>query len=140
MNDLLIYLVDDDDDDRLLLREAFRHHPSQCILQEFDDGRQVIDHLGIIIATEFPNLMLLDLNMPRMNGFDTLKAIRENQAWKTIPVAILTTSDDPHDRQRSKELGADAYMVKPPSYAHLKEVINRGVAIAEADAANDDAS
>lgn len=139
MNDLLIYLVDDDDDDRLLLREAFRHHPAPCILREFDDGRQVIDHLGVIITDEFPNLMLLDLNMPRMNGFDTLKAIREHREWKTIPVAILTTSDDPRDRQRSKELGADAYMVKPPNYAHLKEIINRGVAIAEADAANDDA-
>ena len=139
MNDLLIYLVDDDDDDRLLLREAFRQHPSACTIQEFEDGHYVIDHLGTATTDEFPNLMLLDLNMPRMNGFDTLKAIRENQSWKTIPVVILTTSDDPSDRQRSKELGADAYMVKPPNYAHLQDVINRGVAMAKTDAADDKA-
>lgn len=137
MNELLIYLVDDDEDDRLLLRRAFHQHPSPCVLEEFEDGQHVIDHLGRTTTGEFPNLMLLDLNMPRMNGFDTLKALREHQKWKAIPVAILTTSDDPSDRQRSRELGADAYMVKPPNYAHLRDVINRGVAIAEADAAED---
>ena len=139
MNDLLIYLVDDDDDDRLLLQEAFRQHPSTCTIQEFEDGQYVIDYLGTTTTDEFPNLILLDLNMPRMNGFDTLRVLRKHREWKMIPVAILTTSDDPSDRQRSKELGADAYMVKPPNYAHLQDVINRGVAMAEADATDDEA-
>ncbi len=134
MNDLLIYLVDDDEDDRLLLRQAFRQHTTPCQIDEFIDGVGVIDRLTQTTTGAYPNLILLDLNMPRMDGFTALKVIKENDAWQTIPVVVLTTSDDTHDRQRTAELGADDYLVKPPSYSQLRLIIDRGVAIARQDA------
>ncbi len=140
MNDLLIYLVDDDEDDRLLLRQAFRQHTTPCQIDEFTDGVGLIDRLTQTTAGAYPNLILLDLNMPRMDGFSTLKAIKENDAWQTIPVVVLTTSDDRHDRQQTTELGADDYLVKPPSYSQLRLIIDRGVAIARQDATTDKAS
>ncbi len=140
MNDLLIYLVDDDEDDRLLLRQAFRQHTTPCQIDEFIDGVGVIDQLTKTTIGAYPNLILLDLNMPRMDGFTTLKVIKENNAWQTIPVVVLTTSDDMHDRQRTAELGADDYLVKPPSYSQLRLIIDRGVAIARQDADTNTAS
>jgi CheY-like chemotaxis protein len=140
MNDLLIYLVDDDDDDRLLLRQAFRQHTTPCRIDEFIDGVGVIDRLTQITTGAYPNLILLDLNMPRMDGVATLKVIKENDTWQTIPVVVLTTSDDKLDRQRTAELGADDYLVKPPSYSQLRLIIDRGVAIARQDAATNGSS
>jgi DNA-binding response OmpR family regulator len=138
MNDLRIYLVDDDEDDRLLLRQAFRQHPSLCQISEFIDGINLIKQLEQIIDGDYPNLILLDLNMPRIDGFDVLKIIKQRTDWQMIPVVILTTSDDQRDRQRSMELGADDYMVKPPSYTMLRSIIDRGIAIARQDAAENE--
>lgn len=140
MNDLLIYLVDDDEDDRLLLRQAFQQHTTPCQIDEFIDGVGVIDRLTQTTTGAYPNLILLDLNMPRMDGFATLKVIKENDAWQLIPVVVLTTSDDTHDRRRAAELGADDYLVKPPSYSQLRLIIDRGVAIARQDADTNSAS
>ncbi|PRY47354.1 response regulator receiver domain-containing protein [Spirosoma oryzae] len=140
MNDLLIYLVDDDEDDRLLLRQAFQQHTTPCRIDEFTDGVGIIDRLTQTTTGAYPNLILLDLNMPRMDGFATLKVIKENNAWQTIPVVVLTTSDDMRDRQRTARLGADDYLVKPPSYSQLRLIIDRGVAIARQDADTNNAS
>lgn len=135
MNDLLIYLVDDDEDDRLLLRQAFQQHTTPCRIDEFIDGVGIIDRLTQTTTGAYPNLILLDLNMPRMDGFATLKIIKETTSWQTIPVVVLTTSEDRYDRQRATELGADDYLVKPPTYSQLRLIIDRGVAIAREDAA-----
>ncbi len=140
MNDLLIYLVDDDEDDRLLLRQAFRQHPALCQISEFVDGVDLIGQLDQLTEGNYPNLILLDLNMPRIDGFDVLRIIRQNSSWHMIPIVILTTSDDQRDRQRSLELGADDYMVKPPSYSMLRSIIDRGIAIAREDAAENESS
>ncbi|QJD80077.1 response regulator [Spirosoma rhododendri] len=140
MNDLLIYLVDDDEDDRLLLRQAFRQHPALCQINEFIDGIELIKQLEQVPEGQYPNLILLDLNMPRIDGFDVLKIIKQRSDWHMIPVVILTTSDEQRDRQRSIELGADDYMVKPPSYSMLRSIIDRGIAIARQDAAENESS
>lgn len=140
MNDLLIYLVDDDEDDRLLLQQAFRQHPALCEINEFIDGIELIKQLEQVPEGQYPNLILLDLNMPRIDGFDVLKIIKQRSDWHMIPVVILTTSDDQRDRQRSMELGADDYMVKPPSYSMLRSIIDRGIAIARQDAAENESS
>ena len=64
---------------------------------------------------ELPRLILLDLNMSRMNGFETLKALRNVPAFQRIPVVVLTTSNRSEDKQKPLELGADAFLSKPPS-------------------------
>ncbi|GAB3574502.1 hypothetical protein GCM10027578_37260 [Spirosoma luteolum] len=140
MQNLLIFLVDDDEDDRLLLRQAFQQHPAPTTIEEFEDGVAVVDTLKVTAYGEYPNLILLDLNMPRMNGFSALKIIKEHPDWQSIPVAVLTTSSDDQDRQKSIALGADAYMVKPPTYLMLRSIIDRGVAIAEQDASENESS
>lgn len=73
--------------------------------------------------------------MPRINGFDTLRAIKQNEDWKHVPVAILTTSNEPIDKERSKELGACAFLTKPATFEMLATTIREGHVVCE-DSAN----
>jgi CheY-like chemotaxis protein len=122
----LIYLVDDDEDDRFFAKLTFQQHFSETELVCFDDGEELLRHIGQQTNEPLPDLILLDLNMPRMNGFDTLVAIKQNKAWSQVPVAMLTTSSDRQDHERSKSLGACAFLTKPATYEMLATTIESG--------------
>jgi two-component system response regulator len=70
-----------------------------------------------------PEMILLDLNLPGMNGFEILKYVRSNTAYKHVPVVIFTSSDDHDDIQKSYDFGANAYLIKPGSLHSMKEVL-----------------
>ncbi|KAB7732698.1 response regulator [Rudanella paleaurantiibacter] len=122
----LIYLVDDDEDDRFFAKLTFQQHFSDTELVCFEDGEELLLHIEQHPDAALPELVLVDLNMPRMNGFDTLKALKEHTDWKQVPVAILTTSSDVHDQERSKALGACAFLTKPATYEMLAQTIKSG--------------
>lgn len=104
-------MVDDDADDQFLLELAFqRIHPPIGIKQLYD-GDELLPHLEK--ATSLPKLILLDLNMVRQNGFDTLRALREAAEYAHLPVIILTTSSAETDRTQSQQLKADGFLTKP---------------------------
>ncbi|HZV35839.1 MAG TPA: response regulator [Verrucomicrobiae bacterium] len=111
--------VDDDPSDLVLLKQACRRAEVSFELKSVGDGDSAIAYLsgtrsfGDREANPLPVLVLLDLKMPRMTGFDVLRWIRANEQLKTLPVVIFTASNQEGDIRRAYELGANSYLVKP---------------------------
>ena len=118
----LIIFVDDDADDRLLLQEAFEENNLPCKLNFLEDGIELLNYLKKNLAN--PNLILLDINLPRKDGTQILKEIKTNFEWRHIPVVMFTTSKSPEDVRKCYELGANSYIVKPSSFQELLNVTN----------------
>jgi CheY-like chemotaxis protein len=113
---LEILVVDDDDADALMISEALEGAEQQTTVNRVADGREALDYLQRSSPYENaqrPDLILLDLNMPRMDGRETLEAIKTDDGLKTIPVIILTTSGAAPDIASSYQHRANAYVTKP---------------------------
>jgi CheY-like chemotaxis protein len=113
---LEILVVDDDDADALMISEALEGSERQTTVNRVADGREALDYLQRTAPYEDahrPDLILLDLNMPRMDGRETLEAIKTDERLKTIPVVILTTSGAAPDIASSYQHRANAYVTKP---------------------------
>ena len=109
-----ILLVDDSEADVYLFQEAFRAVQSVHELEIARDGDQALQHLHAAAANQFlPALILLDLNLPKTNGFGVLRAIRGDSKLRAIPVIVISSSSDGRQVRRAYEMGANAYMVKP---------------------------
>ena len=124
--DLSYIVVDDDEDDRYFLRLALKQAQRLLPVYKFSNGQELLDYLtyNTKIRQDIGNhgLVVLDVNMPVLNGLETLKCIRQNPAWQTLPVLMLSTSDNPSMRQQALDEGANGYLVKPTSltgYASL---------------------
>jgi len=114
---LQILVVDDDDADALMIEEALAGAAEmQSRVERVADGREALDYLrreGRYAEASRPDLILLDLNMPRMDGRETLAAIKTDDRLKAIPVVILTTSGAAPDIVASYQHRANAYVTKP---------------------------
>lgn len=128
----VIYLVDDDEDDVYLARLTFSMHFPEWNLTSFEDGQALIDSLSLNPTQKLPDLIILDLNMPRLTGYETLVLLKRHKRWKSARVAILSTSSNPDDEQRSKALGACAFLTKPATVGQLAHLILEGKAVCEA--------
>lgn len=122
-----ILVADDDDDDQYLISQALRETLRSHSVKMVNNGLEVVDHLfkdhTKDVAVRLPDFVLLDLNMPLLDGYAVLREIRSNEATRAIPVFILTTSRFEHDRQRSRELGATGFYSKPYQFEELKRII-----------------
>ena len=124
---LTILMADDDPDDQLFIREAF--HALPVDIRSVEDGRELLDYLlckgkyKSVNAFPRPDLILLDLNMPKMSGKEALAEIQADSCLKSIPVIILTTSQQECDVHKCYELGANTYIVKPVSFNKLSEIM-----------------
>jgi CheY-like chemotaxis protein len=114
-----VLYVEDEDNDVFLLKLAFRKAGATHPLQIATDGRQAVDYLlgsgPFAVRSEFPLpcLVLLDLNLPQMDGFSVLQFIRADHRLKDLPVVIFTSSEQQSDKDRARKLGATDYVVKP---------------------------
>ncbi|MCA2216857.1 response regulator [Jidongwangia harbinensis] len=116
MRSLQILIVDDDDADALMIEEALENSETTTVVSRVADGREALDYLTRAApyeAAHRPDLILLDLNMPRMDGRETLAAIKSDERLKAIPVVILTTSGAEPDITSSYQHRANAYVTKP---------------------------
>ncbi len=116
MRDLQILVVDDDDADALMISEALENAATHTNVERVADGREALEYLrreGAYAEASRPDLILLDLNMPRMDGRETLAAIKNDDRLKAIPVVILTTSGAAPDIVSSYQHRANAYVTKP---------------------------
>ncbi|WP_307834644.1 response regulator [Paractinoplanes lichenicola] len=116
MRSLQILVVDDDDADALMISEALENGETRANVERVVDGREALDYLrreGAYPQASRPDLILLDLNMPRMDGRETLAAIKSDDGLKAIPVVILTTSGAAPDIVASYQHRANAYVTKP---------------------------
>lgn len=121
-----ILLADDDEDDRFLIREAFQRQFASCQVTTADNGEELLDMLhdmeGSSSSNTLPDLILLDLNMPRLDGRNALKIIKQNPVWRLIPVVIMTTSDAATDVELSYQNGANSFITKPATFQELSHV------------------
>jgi DNA-binding response OmpR family regulator len=125
MSQPVILHVEDDPDDALFVAYAFSNALPECVIRRVKDGREAIDYLNR--ATELaktgtqpmPDLMLLDLKLPDINGFEVLQWIRSHAQFKTLQVIVLSGSSIERDKKQARELGANAYFVKTPKYQDL---------------------
>ena len=124
-----ILLVDDSENDLLLMRTAFQKAACNVALQEVHDGVEAIAYLNGGGAYRdrnqfpLPAVMLLDLNMPKKDGFDVLNWVRAQPGLKRISITILTASLRPEDVERAFDSGAHSFLVKPATVAELVAMI-----------------
>ena len=124
-----IVYADDDADDRLLTREAMKASRLANEMFFVEDGEELLDflnHRGKYadrVAAPLPSIILLDLNMPRMDGREALMRMKADPRLRRIPVVVLTTSDAETDILRSYDIGANSYIVKPVTFEALVEVM-----------------
>ena len=123
-----ILLVDDDPNNIVLLRSALeeRRLPIETVVVQ--DGAEALDcvfRLGKFSARNGPppDLILLDIKMPRVDGFEVLRALKANLVLKMVPVVVFTSSEHEQDRLKSYQLGANAYVVKPTDYEEFRRVV-----------------
>ena len=129
MTDRHLLVADDDEHTRNLLRDLCESAGNRVTLAE--DGQQVLDLLGQGGAADMPDMVLLDLMMPRKDGFTVLKEIRETPALRELPVIILTAMGDMDGKIRGMELGADDYITKPFKLIELQTRINSALLVRE---------
>ncbi len=123
-----ILLVDDDDIDVMNVRRAFEKGKIENPLFHAGDGLVALDMLRDGTVPRERRLVLLDLNMPRMNGIEFLRALRADPELSHTPVVVLTTSDEVRDRVETYSLHVAGYLVKPvrfTSFVELMETLNR---------------
>ena len=121
-----ILLVEDSPADILLTREAFEHNKIVNAIHVVEDGIQAMDFLykrGAYASAPRPDLILLDLNLPRKNGREVLAEIKADPDLRSIPIVILTTSSADEDILRAYNLNANCYVVKPVGFDNFMQAI-----------------
>ncbi len=128
---ITILIADDDEDDRMLTRQALEDAHIANALRFVEDGEQLLDYLyqrgeyaGETGKAPRPGLILLDLNMPKLDGRDALRLIKADPDLKDIPVVVLSTSSLDEDIVRSYQLGVNSFITKPVTFSGLVEAMN----------------
>lgn len=125
---LTLVLVDDDDGHIELLRRGLRRHGLHFELRCFGDGAAALDHLeqlGSTPAASRELVVLLDINMPGIDGVEVLSRLKGSSVTQHIPVLMLTTTDDPREIQRCRLLGCDVHVIKPVQPSALLDAIRQ---------------
>jgi len=125
-----ILLVEDDDGHALLVEKNLRRAGLSNGFLRLKDGQEALDYFfdgeGAPARQKFESLVvLLDVNMPRVSGVDVLKRLKENEATATIPIIMLTTTDDPREIERCYDYGCNLYITKPVEYEAFIEAVRR---------------
>ena len=124
-----ILIADDDPDDRLMVKETWEENLLANGLDFVEDGEELMDYLyrrGKYVELKnspFPGLILLDLNMPRKDGYEALQEIKNDPGLRRIPVVVLTSSKAEEDIIRSYDLGVSGFIAKPVTFGGLVEAI-----------------
>lgn len=121
-SEVLILLVEDDLVDIMTIKRALKEIKITNPIAVCNNGLEALDYLKNKSNTR-PGIILLDLNMPKMNGIEFLQVIKKNIDFKRIPVVVLTTSKAEQDKMESFNLGVSGYMIKPVDYLQFVETI-----------------
>lgn len=126
--DVFIILADDDEDDRLFFEEAFEELKINTKVKTFNDGVQLMNYLNEA-ANFLPNILFLDLNMPKKSGMECLSEIKKDNRFKDLAIAIYSTSASEEDIENTFVMGANVYIKKPNDFKQLKKVLSNVVTI-----------
>lgn len=127
----ILMMADDDADDREFVREAFEKSGFHGEFRYVEDGGALVDYL--LRAKEgprdracpMPDLILLDLNMPRVDGYEALKRIKSDEGLRRIPIVVLSTSESESDIQKTYDQGVNSFITKPSGFGELVEMAGR---------------
>jgi len=126
---LRILVAEDDPNDVLLLRRAFDKTGLASFVEFVQDGQEAIDYLQELKSFDegadnlMPTLLLLDLKMPRLSGFEVLEWLRQQPRFEKLLIVVFSSSDHPADRSRACALGAHSYLVKPTDPTEFVSVV-----------------
>ncbi len=126
-------MVDDDPEDILLIREAIKEIAPNIKFRSVNNGQELMEYLSLATGSAknaknpCPEIILLDLNMPKKNGFEALDEVKSDLALKDIPVVVLSTSTSRDDVNRSYKLGANTFIQKPQTYDELLTVMSQAM-------------
>ncbi|MEO7299769.1 MAG: response regulator [Verrucomicrobiota bacterium] len=125
---LVILIADDDENDALLLTRAIKSAELNCEIKVVSDGEQAINYLQRAATqsdpeySPFPRVMVLDLKMPRKNGFEVLEWLRDHPEFNVVPTITFSSSQIPRDVKRAYQLGALSFFNKPSDFGELKSL------------------
>lgn len=118
-----LMLIEDNAADVFFIKEALKHHGLEFDLEVIRDGAEALSSIRKTqTPTARPDIIVLDLNLPKCDGFEVLASIREHPVLKSVPVAIVTSSGSPEDRIRARRLGADVYVQKAFGLDEMLEI------------------
>lgn len=125
--DASVLLIDDEQDDLAILERMIRRAPLQINIHAVTSGAAALDYLAMVHGTpeeHLPDLIMLDLNMPLMNGHEVLQALRDDPRYKQIPVCVLTSHADEVTTKRAYEEGANAVVNKSNSRQRFETIVS----------------
>jgi CheY-like chemotaxis protein len=131
MRQLTVLLVEDNPRDVRLTQRAFKQAGLPHELRVVRDGDEALAYLhreGVYqdpLSAPRPDVMLLDLNLPRMGGHELLHAVKQDSRFKQLPIIVLTTSERPDDVRQAYDAGANAYLLKPVEFSRFTAVIEQ---------------
>jgi CheY-like chemotaxis protein len=128
INSLQILLADDDEDDCYFFKQALQGFPMPVNLTAVNNGEQLMENLNDS-KIELPQILFLDLNMPKKNGFECLLEIKENKKFKQIPVVIFSTSFEQEVVKLLYDNGAQYYIRKPAEIKSYKSIIKHAITL-----------
>lgn len=129
--EIVILIADDDDGHAELIQEGLRNSGVNNRILRFCNGDELWQYFargtvrGEVFNSQKAYLLLLDINMPRMDGVEVLSRMKGDPALKAIPVIMLTTTDDPREIERCYNLGCNAYVTKPVDFGQFAETLRR---------------
>jgi two-component system response regulator len=120
-----ILLVEDNSDDEQLTLRAMRQSEVPNIIRVARDGAEALDHLFGPSSTRLPDLILLDLKLPKVSGLEVLQKIRSDAKTRSLPVVVLTSSDEERDIVESYNIGANSYIRKPVDFDEFIDAVRQ---------------
>lgn len=123
MNQILV--VDDDPEDHFILLEYFRDSGKSDCVRFFTNGLEALQFLESIEDTDLPRLVVLDLNMPILDGTQTLQRMKEASRFCNIPIIVFSTSNNENEKQKCLNSGATEYIVKPSTYGDGRRMVEK---------------
>jgi CheY-like chemotaxis protein len=127
MEEIFILIAEDDADDRFLLQAAFEENGFKDKLHFVENGVEVLEYLNNLTSKDmdkkYPRFILLDLNMPKKDGREVLRELKQHPDLKKIPVVIFSTTNNEQEMRRCYELGANSYITKPNSFESLLKTV-----------------
>jgi len=118
-----VLLAEDDDDHAKLVSKHFQRSTVNAEVVRVRDGEEVVEYLNSRDSESLPDVILLDLNMPKRSGIEVLEFVKAEERLRKIPVVVLTTSNSPDDRKKAYESYANSYLVKPVEYSAFRDLI-----------------
>jgi len=134
MNAISILLIEDDPDDIELMQEALMDNNIEYKLETINQGDRVVGYLEL--CKKFPDIIILDLNLPKLHGREVLTRLKQSEMFRNIPVVILTTSSSPVEKEYCLRVGASSFITKPSTVDGFNETVSEIVNIARFELKN----